>query len=31
MVKGQVYGKTVLPVPAVTKKIEDGPEAFISL
>ncbi|KAK3551295.1 hypothetical protein QTP70_013939, partial [Hemibagrus guttatus] len=31
VVKGQVYGKTVLPVPAVTEKIEDCPEASISL
>ncbi|XP_058249288.1 dynein axonemal heavy chain 11 [Hemibagrus wyckioides] len=31
VVKGQVYGKTVLPVLAMTEKIEDCPEASISL
>lgn len=31
VVKGQVHGKTVLPVPAVTERIEDCPEASISL
>ncbi|XP_053089780.1 dynein axonemal heavy chain 11 isoform X1 [Pangasianodon hypophthalmus] len=31
VVKGQVCGKTVLPVPVVTERIEDCPEASISL
>lgn len=31
VVKGQVYGKTVLPLPAVTERIEDCLVASISL